>query len=273
MRESGAVLTPTDLRQEPTPAAEDSWLAAVLRGAKAAAVLAGPAFVAAYAFGLVSVAKFLGRYGLQPTELLRVRYLTVGLSAIVLIAPTALCLREALSWSRAKPDPRRKWLRWMRPMVMAFLTGTSTAGAWLFWSGFLTSFEQAPGSAILLSYSITLGLGAAVAALLPFWFKHRDQTWTMLMTVAWSLTVCSALSNVLAYMPPWAGGYSVPPVTVLTREPALETYLAKGVIVVEATAERYIFWDPSEDSLIEVPSQYVIAIIGDTAVDSKSDGR
>ncbi len=246
------------------------WQSTVLALAKAAGVLAGPGFVLAYAFGLISVAKFLGRYGLQPTELLRSRYLSIGLSAIVLTIPTVLCLEWAVSLARNyREAPEKKWFNRLRSVPFALFCGLMTFGTWIFWSGFLASFQPQSFPTVLVRYAFTLSIAATVASLMPFLFDGHDRVWTIIMSVMWSLLVCTILSSILQYMPPWAGGYATPPVKVITLEPALQDYLSGTVVVVEATSDRYVFWDTTEDRLIEIPSQYVLAILADP---ESSDG-
>jgi hypothetical protein len=244
------------------PKAEGGWQAAALRSAKTATALAGPVFLVAYAFGLVAMAKFLGRYGLQATELLRARYLTIGLSAILLIAPTVLGLALAVRVAQQTTTPKKKWVKWALALLVSVVCGLATFWVWLVWTGVLTSFGTAPGSSMLTRQCSIMGVFAAFGGLAPFWLRDTDKTWLILMTVAWSFFVCSTLSNVLQYLPPWAGGFASPPVTVITSEPGLRGQLSGNVVLVEETGEHYIFWDKTADKLIEVPSQWVVAIIG-----------
>lgn len=245
---------------------------------RTATLLAGPAFVVAYAFGLISVSQFLGRYGLQATELLRARYLSIGLSAIVLVAPTVLCLNLAESLARRGSLAwEKKSLRWKRPILAALFCGAATFGTWLLWSSILTSFELVSAVRLPIRVCLTVGIAAGAVALRPFFFfgNTKDRRlWIPLMAILWSLLVCTTLSNVLQYMPPWAGGYSTRPVRVIMRESDLQEYVSGGVVVIEATRDRYIFWDMAGDKLIEVPSDCVKAIIaGPDPHDAEVDGQ
>lgn len=176
------------------------WVETVLLPhVRTATLLAGPLFVVAYALGLVSYSKFLGRYGLQATELLRGRYLSIGLSTIVLIAPTVICLNVFTSLAqRMSLAGEKMWLTWLTRIMLAVVCGAVTSATWLCWFGILTSSE--PGVAVRTppDECLAVGLAAGAAALVSFFLPvAREKTWMPLMALLWSLLVCTSLSNVL----------------------------------------------------------------------------
>jgi hypothetical protein len=248
----------------------------VLEYLKLGTAAAGVLFVVAYAFGMVGLSTFFGRYGLQVTELLKVRYVCLGLLGVIMLLPVAACFL----WATTLAPTARKW-RILKKLgggaLAVFVSAAFVYGAWLAFLWLVAALGAGlPASHLVLPVSLALIVGVISCGML----FRSDVGWHVTVQVCVmvffvGLSVASTLAEYVPYLPPWAGGLAMGHVQVITHDPDLESILTGRVEVAESTPERYVFWVQGEgsDRLVEVPSSLVVAVIGERAAQTSEDGR
>ena len=249
----------------------------------AAARVTGLLIGMAYGFGLIAVASFYTRYGLQATELLRARYVIVGL---LFMLPLLVGLGAAASASRpGKTIGQAANVGGMVAFIAALLMLSELSRG---------SGEDSPLS-ILATVSILYGtttwfvylvwhprrlptqpteemsaksrLGKLFEAVFDWFGKYAmGVNWVFVVTGV--LLLASTFGAYLPYVPAWAGGLRSNIVRVITEDESLGELLAGDVRLIESGADRYVFMVERVGSsgktlswLIEVPPARIQAII------------
>jgi hypothetical protein len=249
----------------------------VLDYLKRGTAAAGLLFVVAYALGMIALSTFFGRYGLQVSDLLKVRYVCLGLSGVVMLIPVAVFFWWAGKWAPGA----KKW-RILKKLhagaVMVLVCTGIVSVCWLVWLSFLTGFgTKLPASHWIGFAAWGLAIGVTSLSML---FEFAGPGWPgrvnlCAMVLVTGLGVAVGLAEYVPYLPPWAGGLAMGHVQVITHDPDLERILTGRVVVAESTPERYVFWVQGEgsDRLIEVPSSLIVAVIGERTAQTSEDGR
>lgn len=249
----------------------------VLDYLKRGTAAAGLLFVVAYALGMIALSTFFGRYGLQVSDLLKVRYVCLGLSGVAMLIPVAVCFWWAGKWAPGA----KKWriLKKLHAGAVMVLVCTGIVSVWwLVWLSTLTRWgAKLPVSHLVLAVCFALAVGLISCGML---FRFAGLDWhapviLSVMVLFMGLVVAVTLAEYVPYLPPWAGGLAMGHVQVITHDPDLESILTGRLVVAECTPERYVFWVQGEgsDRLIEVPSSLIVAVIGERAAQTSEDGQ
>lgn len=209
------------------------------RGMAAAGVL----FVVAYALGMIALSTFFGRYGLQISDLLKVRYVCLGLSGVVMLVPVTICFWWAGKWAPGA----KKW-RILKKLhagaVMIFVFTGTVSVCWLGWLSFLTGLGDLTGFGTKLPASHWIGVaawGLLVGVIsCGMLFQFAGENWhapvnLSVMVFVMGLVVAVTLAEYIPHLPPWAGGLAMGHVQVITNDPDLESLLTGRVVVAEST--------------------------------------
>jgi len=239
---------------------------------------AGVLFVAAYALGMIALSTFFGRYGLQVTDLLKVRFVCLGLSGVVMLIPAVTCFW----WAGKMASTVKTWriLRKLAVGALVILVSTVFVRAcWHGWPSLLAVLGESelPASHLGLATGVGLFVGVVSCGEL---FDPQNRVWynqVLLcgIVLLLGLVVPVVLAEYVPYLPPWAGGLAMGHVQVITHDPDLESILTGRLVVAECTPERYVFWVQGEgsDRLIEVPSSLIVAVIGEREAQTSEAGQ
>ena len=255
----------------------------VLDYLKRGTAAAGLLFVVAYALGMIALSTFFGRYGLQVSDLLKVRYVCLGLSGVAMLIPIAVCFWWAGKWAPGAKKWRILKKLGAGAVMVLFCTGLVSV-CWLGWLSMLINFAGLTGFADKLPASQWLAVacwGLLVGVIsCGMLFQFAGENWHAPVNLCgmvffMGLVGAVALAEYVPYLPPWAGGLAMGHVQVITHDPDLERILTGRVVVAESTPERYVFWVQGEgsDRLVEVPSSLIVAVIGEREAQTSEAGQ